>query len=72
MSELVFGPSFDPLFIGKDDECLQPRLDGGYDLKPRVKAGRFLLNEIIKKPDLNQPSLFDEEIPEKEITTLFE
>lgn len=73
MSELLFGPSADPLFIGKSNECFQPRLDGGFDALPRYKAGKYLLNEIvIIDVGPNQPSLFDEELEEVTTPELFD
>jgi hypothetical protein len=72
MSELIFGPSVDPLFIGKGNECMQPRLDGGYELTPRRKAGKFVIRETVKiNTGYEQPSLFDEEITDPEEPTLF-
>lgn len=61
MSELIFGPSADWLpLMGLEHECIQPRLDGGYDMPRAKRLGHFICNNVIKLPDPNQPSLFDE------------
>ena len=62
MSELVFGPSADWLpLINSQYECLQPRLDGGYDVPKIKKIGDFICHKIVSRaPDSNQPTLFDE------------
>lgn len=71
MSELIFGPSAEPLFIN-GEECIQLRLDGGYEIAPIIKAGKFLLKEVIKvQASYNQPTLFDEEVIDQENPTLF-
>ncbi len=79
MSELIFGPSAEWLPLSElGIEFVQPRLDGGYDM-PKVKLlGEFICRNVVKLPNPNQPSLFDEidgTICETEITeypTLFD
>lgn len=62
MSEYIFGPSAEWLpGILPEGECIQPRLDGGYDFKPIRNLGSFVLKEShTPRHNPNQPTLFDE------------
>ena len=62
MSELIFGPSADRLPL-MQNECVQPRLDGGYDFTQARKIGDLVCSSIIKSMiyNLNQPTLFDDD-----------